>query len=707
MNSLPLLNLGWKASTPVILQTEATECGLACLAMIAAHFGDKRDLISLRRQFSPSLKGATLKHLINIAKHLELTSRPLKLEIEHLPNLKLPSILHWNMSHFVVLTERKKNSVIIHDPALGKRELSLTEFAKHFTGIALELTPTAAFTPNETAPPLRFSSLLGKVIGLKRSLSQAFILALLLQLCSIALPFQMQWVVDEVLVARDKDLLLVLGLGFGLLVFVQGVIGILRGWVLMILSASLGYQWAARVFSHLLSLPISWFEKRHLGDVVSRFQSIDTIQRTLTNSFVEAAIDGVLVVGTLIMMLFYSVKLASITIVAVLLYAVMRFVLFKPMQAASQQEMIYAAKAQSSFMESVRGIQSVKLFNRVEERRVVWLNQLVDQFNCHLSQQKLLLAFQNSQMVLFGLERSIVIWLGALAVMNSSLSLGMLFAYLSYKDQFSSRMASLIDKFLEFRLLKLHGERLADIVLAEPEEPKTTMGSLPTNLNLSLKDVSFRFSPLDPSVLNQLNMDIQAGECIAITGGSGCGKTTLAKIILGLLESTSGEIKLGGLTPRQIGLAQYRSLFGTVMQDDYLFAGSVEDNITFFDPQPDQNRMMQCAFMAAIHEDILAMPMTYHTLVGDMGTALSGGQKQRLLLARALYKRPKILVLDEATSHLDVGREHHVNAAIKQLNITRIIIAHRPETIAMADRVIVMKDGLIISDQSKINITTP
>ncbi|MFC7420530.1 peptidase domain-containing ABC transporter [Iodobacter arcticus] len=702
MNYLPALNMGWSTSTPVILQTEATECGLACLAMVATHFGDKRDLNSLRRQFSPSLKGATLKHLMDIAKHLELASRPLKLEMEHLTQLKLPCILHWDMSHFVVLVEVKKNSVIIHDPAIGKHELSLQASSTHFTGIALELTPTSAFTHQEETRPLRFSQLFGKVSGLKRSLFQAFFLTLLLQLCAIALPFQMQWVVDEVLVAQDKDLLMVLGLGFGLLIIVQVVIGALRGWVLMAMSASLGYQWAARVFSHLLSLPVSWFEKRHLGDVVSRFQSIDTIQRTLTNSFVEAAIDGVLVIGTLIMMLLYSAKLAAITIIAVSIYALMRFTLFRPMRAASQEEMIHTAKAQSSFMESVRGIQSVKLFNRVEERRVVWLNQLVNQFNSHLSQQKMLIVFQNGQTLLFGLERSIVIWLGALAVMNSSLSVGMLFAYLSYKDQFSSRMAALIDKFLEFRLLKLHGERLADIVLAEPEEAKAVLGQSPADLNISLNGTGFRYSPLDPSVLDHFDLQIKAGECIAITGGSGCGKTTLAKIILGILEPTAGDIKLGGLTPRQIGLNQYRSLFGTVMQDDSLFAGSIEDNITFFDPQPDQNRMLQCALMAAIHDDILTMPMAYNTLVGDMGTSLSGGQKQRVLLARALYKQPKILVLDEATSHLDVSCEQHVNTAIKQLKITRIIIAHRPETIAMADRVVVMERGKLVFDQKKV-----
>jgi ATP-binding cassette subfamily B protein RaxB len=304
---------------------------------------------------------------------------------------------------------------------------------------------------------------------------------------------------------------------------------------------------------------------------------------------------------------------------------------------------------------------------------------------------------------LFGTERVIVIWLAALAVMDAKFSVGMLFAFISYKDQFSQRMAGLVDKLFEFRMLRLHGQRVADIVMTEPEQDTFMHEVDPAEItpSIELRQLSFRYSDSEPYIIKDLDLKITTGECLALTGPSGSGKTTLMKLLLGLLEPTSGEILIGGVKLANLGLSNYRQLIGTVMQDDMLFAGSVSDNISFFSTSPDQEQIVQCARLAAIDNEIMGMPMAYNTLVGDIGTGLSGGQKQRILLARALYKNPQLLVLDEATSHLDVWNEQAVNAAIQSLKLTRVIVAHRPETIDMAERVVVLHGGKIVQDVKK------
>jgi ATP-binding cassette, subfamily B, bacterial CvaB/MchF/RaxB len=266
----------------------------------------------------------------------------------------------------------------------------------------------------------------------------------------------------------------------------------------------------------------------------------------------------------------------------------------------------------------------------------------------------------------------------------------MLFAFISYKLQFIGRTSSLIDKSIEYRMLGLHRDRVADIALCEPERegPVDERVPAPADLSLEAVNLGFRYSESDPFVFRGLNLRIAAGEAVAIVGPSGCGKTTLIKVLLGLLPATEGEVRVGGIALDRFSSDVYRQLIGAVMQEDQLFAGSIAENIGFFDPQVDMEWIEQCGRMASIHEDIVAMPMAYQTLIGDMGSALSGGQRQRVLIARALYRRPRMLFLDEATSHLDADRERAVNAVIDRMDLTRVIVAHRRETIAMADRVI-------------------
>ena len=670
------------------------------MAMVCSYWGHRIDVSTMRRRFSVSLKGVTLKAMVAMAQALGLQARPLKLDVPHLARLRLPCILHWDMDHFVVLKKVGRSSVVIHDPAVGERRVTMTALSSHFTGIALELTPGSTFQSRNEEQRFTLASLMGRVVGLRRGLAQIILLAVSLQICSLIAPFYLQWIVDEALIAADRDLITVLGAGFLILVLMQTAIGAVRSWVTTVLSTSLNFQWLGNAFAHLMKLPLPYFEKRHLGDIVSRFGSIQTIQRSLTTQFVEGIVDGLLVVGTLVIMLLYSVQLTVVALGAVTMYAVLRWTVFQALREATAEQIVHAARQQTHFLESARGVQSVRLFGRAEERRIGWMNALAEQFNADLRIAKLSISYQTAHTLLFNAERIIVIWLAALAVLDTRFSVGMLLAFISYKDQFSQRMASLIDKLFELRMLRLHGERVADIVLTDPEESSQDVEVDPERIvpTLEVRNVSFRYADGEPHVLKDCNLIIPAGQCLAITGSSGCGKTTLVKILLGLLKPTEGEILVGGVKLENLGLQNFRQTIGTVMQEDQLFSGSIADNITFFDPRPDQERVQTCSRLAAVHDEIASMPMGYNTLVGDIGTGLSGGQKQRILLARALYKDPKLLVLDEATSHLDVCNEQIVNAAIKRISLTRILVAHRPETIAMAQRVVVLEHGRIARD---------
>lgn len=700
-NLADALTFGLSGKLPVMLQTEATECGLACVGMIAGYYGCRTDLSVLRHRFQVSQKGATLAHLTRIAGQMKLSARPVKLDLDELHHLRLPCVLHWDFNHFVVLKAVTRKHLIVHDPAFGMRRLSMAEASRRFTGVALELWPETDFRPHNERRAVRLADLTGNITGLSRSLVQVLLLALSLEVLSLLSPFFLQWVVDNVIASADRDLLTTLALGFGLLVLLQQAIGVIRAWVIMYLGRTLNIQWRANAFAHLARLPVQYFEKRHLGDVVSRFGAIDQIQRTLTASFIEAVLDGVMTVATLAMMFLYSVTLGGVALGAMLLYALSRWAWYGPLRAATEEQIIHAAKQQSHFLETVRGIKAIKLFQRQEERRASWLSLLVDQVNADLCAQKLQLLLRLIHGLLFGVAHILVIWLGAHLVIDGHFTVGALMAFQSWKGQFDSRVASLIDRLVEVRMLRLHGERLADIVLTEPEAATpcaAAAGDSGLEPSIEISGLKFRYAEQEPYVLDGVNLTVRAGESLAIIGPSGGGKSTLVNVMLGILGPTDGSVRIGGQPVSGMGLSRLRAMTGTVLQDDALFAGSIAENISFFDPHADHAWITECARMAAILEDIEAMPMGWNTLIGDMGTVLSGGQKQCILLARALYKRPKILLLDEATSHLDLGRERAVNAAVKALAITRVIVAHRPETIASADRVVVLADGKVVQE---------
>lgn len=691
-----------------ILQSESSECGLACLAMVASHHGHRTELRDLRQRFPMSLKGANVARLIELAGELNFSSRPLRLELKDLWKLRTPCILHWDLNHFVVLEKAGRNRVVVLDPAFGRRRMRYSEVSKHFTGVALELQPSSEFRPATAAPAVSVRQLTGPIQGLWRVLTLILVMSLALQVFAVLGPLYLQWVVDQVMVSADRELLTVLGIGFGLLVLLQVGTHLLRGMTVVFLSNRLVFQWMGNVFQHLLRLPLDFFEKRHLGDVVSRMESVRAIQRTLTTSFVEAIIDGIMVIVTLGMMLLYSWKLALVTLVAVVIYLGLRAISYRTMRDGTERQLVAMASQNSHLFESIRGIQSIKVAGRENMRRAGYLNRLNETVNRDLRLGQLGVGFMSAKEFVFGIERVAVIWIGAVLALQNVFSVGMLMAYLSYKDQFARRIGGFIDKLVEFRMLRLHGERLSDIVLTPPEEHSDCRFEcrLPADQRIVVNGLSFRYANGEPWVLKDCSFSVEPGESVAIVGVSGGGKSTLIKLLLGLLAPVEGRITVGGIDIQKLGTHNFRVRVGAVMQDDQLFAGSVMDNIAFGEEKIDVDRVEEAARLAAVHDEVAAMPMGYHSLIGDMGTTLSGGQKQRVILARALYRKPDFLFLDEATSHLDVPRERLVNEAVRRLNLTKVIVAHRPETIASVDRVLVLDGGRIATELTPDQLQT-
>ena len=600
---LDRLSFGFGRKLPLILQTEAAECGLACLGMVAGYYGLRTDLRTLRQRYSVSLKGARLSAMMQIAEGLGLSSRAVKLDLEDAPQLRLPCILHWNFNHFIVLQKVGSGRVTIFDPAVGIRRLPMQEFSASFTGVALELWPGANFVRAEARQKISLRQLTGDIVGLYRAFGQTLLLALVLEVFFIVSPFFLQWVADEVLVSSDRNLLNVLAIGFGLMLLMQQFVTLARGWVLMYLSTSLKVQWNANAFTHLLRLPSSYFEKRHLGDVVSRFGSIDAIQRTLTTSFLEAILDGLMAVATLLLMALYSPKLCLVAVVAMALYALARWMWFSPLRRATEEQIVHAAKQEGHFLETMRGIRTIKLFQRQEERRSRWLGLMVEQVNAELRSNKITLMYQALNGLLFGAEHILVIWIGAGLVMDQSFTIGMLLAFIAYKTQFDNRVGSLIDKLIEVRMLRLQGERLADILLTPAESTRglASEGGREQEFepSIEVRNLCLRYAEQDPYVLDGLSFKVEAGECVAIVGPSGSGKTSLLNVLLGLMPPSDGQLLIGGRSIDQVGLDALRRITGSVLQDDALFAGSIADNISFFDDRPDHLWLEECARLAS------------------------------------------------------------------------------------------------------------
>jgi len=673
-----------------IVQSEAGECGVACLAMLSSYHGAETNLPTLRRRFSGSLKGVTLSTLRTMSQDLGFEVRALRADLDYLRQAKEPCILHWGLNHFVVLGRVTKRWADIHDPARGTLRLSWHEVSNGFTGVVMEVTPGLAFVSRPLVSRVSIRSLAGGIGGLKRSMAQVVALAMGIEAMAMLLPFQAQVALDHMIPAADTSLVPFVFAAFLLVVLFQAVLSFARAWLLTWIGATLNVQWVSNLFAHLLKLPIDFFEKRHVGDVVSRFSSLHAIQATLTGSFVEAVLDGAISSLVIMVLCLYSVKLATCVLLGLFAYIALRAMCYRHLWALNEEQLVFEARQQTELLESIRGIQAIKLANKQGVRRMRLGNATMASAERAMRIQRMTQAFGGLSVAIFSTQRIAVIALGAWLAIKGGLTSGMLVAVLAYVDQVSSKLGGLVDKLVDLRILRLHLERITDIAEATPEETYTrAVGPQPpVNGRITLRGLGFRYADNEPWVLRNLDLTIEAGESVAIVGPSGCGKTTLGKLLVGLLVPTEGVIELDGIDIRHFGLDRYRAIIGSVMQDDSLFAGSIADNISFFDEDARLEDVVDAARVACLHDDIMATSMGYESLVGDMGSALSGGQRQRLIFARAIYRRPRILLLDEATSHLDTEREREINARVMEMKMTRIVIAHRHETIATADRII-------------------
>jgi ATP-binding cassette subfamily B protein RaxB len=677
----------------MVLQSEVAECGLACLAMIASFHGRSTDLVELRRRWSVSQTGMALPELMEMCRHINLTPRALRLEPESLRRLSLPCILHWDLDHFVVLERVKRRGCWVVDPAVGRRFMSHAELDKRFTGVALELVPSGEFRRKRPRSRFRFRQLFESTRGLAMSLGQILAFSLAIQVFALALPFYSQLVIDEAIVSRDLDLLNLLFLSFLILVTVQTAISALRSWVVVYVSMKIRLNWSSRVFHHLSRLPMKYFGSRHIGDIQSRFRSLSELQELVTKSFVEAIIDGLMATITIVVLYFYDAFLATLVLSSTLLYLAIRMALFPSLKRQSQEAIVAEAKEDSYFLETIRGLLAIKSFGMEHRRQSGFLNRVTETINRSVPVHRVSIVTDTAYRLIFTFQFLLVVYLAAKSIAMGEFTVGMLVAFLAYRAQFSERSAELVNKAIEFRLARIHLDRLSDIVESDIE-PGLDSCEGPTQVShkaidgIELHDAWFRYSVTEPFVVSGADLRVCSGEYIAITGPSGFGKTTLLHLLMGLYRPEKGTLSIDGTTLDDYGIQEYRRRCASVMQDDTLLAGTLADNISFFDPKVDMQKVHDCAVMAAIADEIVSMPMQYLSLVGDMGAALSGGQKQRVLLARALYRNPEFLFLDEASSHLDVENERKIVSALKTSGTTVIGVAHRAESLKQADRVI-------------------
>ena len=554
---LSKLRFNWPTKVELIMQAEASECGIACLCMISSYFGQHIQLRDLRASMPASQQGLSLHQLIDYAQTLELSSRALKLDLHELNQLQRPAILHWDFSHFVVLTKVTKRFVFVSDPAIGERKLSWQQASKSFTGVALELQPNHEFKPNAKANTLGLWDFAKPIKGLKQQLLLLLGLSFVIQLFALASPFYMQTVVDKVLITSSESLLMVLALGFGLLLIIESFSKWLREVVLLRFSNAFNLHISSSVLAHLLSLPLVYFQRRHMGDIVSRFGSLQPVRETLTQGLVTALIDGVLSLATLAVMFIYAPILALIVLCVVIIYSLGRWALFYPIKQLNQQILQSDAHQQSFFMQSMRAARTIKLSNTSAPTHAKWLNLFVSNINQRIKLGQWNIGFSIGNNVLFGIENIIVVYIAATLVIANEFTIGMLFAFMSYKSRFVGSSISLIEMWIEYKILSLHLARIEDIVHQAPETntTKNTKLSIRSQANLAKQNkalntggcidldlLAFRYHSSQAWLFENVSININTGDFIAIVGASGCGKTSLLNCILGLIAPNKGSI---------------------------------------------------------------------------------------------------------------------------------------------------------------------
>ena len=694
--NLSFLSLSGFQRLPVIRQTTASECGLACLAMIASFHGYKNDISEIRRKFPLSMRGANIKDLMDIAEQLNLSSRAMRSELEELSQLRTPCILHWGFNHFVVLKSVNKKGLLLHDPAKGRLSISIDEAQRKFTGVVLELVPTKDFQKKSVGAKLKLGQLVVFDKSFFLSFSSGFVLSLLGELFLLTTPFYLQIIIDEVLLKGDRNLLNTVALAFGFIVIFQVIAGLLRQLTFQFLSQTLSFDISARVFHRLMSLPISYFQKRELGDIQHRVQSVNQIQMFISQTAPRLLLDIIFSILIITIMIAYEPILTAIIVLAVFLYALFRVMTYGWVLRAAGDLIVAEANNQTDLLETLRAMPTLKMMAVEPMRESRWHNSIARKINAYIRTGNLQIMNKSVSMLIFQGLRVLMIYLAAKLVMKGDITVGMISAFMAYYSMFTGRIEAMIEAIIQLKLLTVPLGRLSDIAFAQSESRGTDGGrDTVFSGHVSIRGGTFRYGRGDKPVFTGVNFEANPGEFVAIIGPSGAGKSTLLRIIAGLQTLNAGKVYFDERESSTWNVRTLRQQVGMVLQEDTLLKGSIAENIALFDESIDMDHVRNAAKLASIADEIEAFAMGYETSVGDMGSTLSGGQKQRVLLARALYKEPKLLLLDEATSHLDEENEKAIQKALENLNITRIVVAHKSSMIKSAQKIYVIKNGFV------------
>lgn len=681
---------------PTRLQLQAVECGAACLAMILSFHGRPTRVAECRERCGVGRDGLTALAIVQAARGFGLKVRSYAAEPVDLQHLSLPAIAHWELNHYVVVERWSPTRVDIVDPAIGRRRLTSAEFDAGLTGIVLTFEPDHLSKP--VAEPSPWLPLVRTYLWESPgTLAQVLLASVALQLFGLVLPVCSELIVDDVLPTNGVELLMPLAVGLGLVALTQLVLGYLRATLLLHLQARVDLRLMPGFFEHLLSLPSRFFEQRTSGDLLMRLASNAVLRDTLTSQSLSLVLDGGLVVGYLALLLWrepvfgLAVGALGAVQVALVLGSARR------LQDLTSRDLRAQAESQSYLVEALEGISMLKASAAEERALQRYLDLFFVQVDVSLRRAQLSAMVDTAMTTLRLLAPLVLLWVGALRVLDGSMSLGTMLALNALGLSFLTPLSSLVQNGQRLMLLGAHLERIADVMQAMPEQPLRGLSPAPRLTGrIELRGVGFRYDERAPWVLRNVSFTIEAGQTVAVVGRTGCGKTTLLKLLLGLVPAVEGQILYDGTPLEELDYRSLRAQFGVVLQEPFMFSGSIRDNIAFGDRSLPLGTIVEAARLASVHDDIDGMPMGYETRLAEGGGGLSGGQRQRLSIARALCRRPAILLLDEATSHLDTTTERVVDGHLRSLACTRILVAHRLSTVAQADVVLVVDEGRIV-----------
>jgi HlyB family type I secretion system ABC transporter len=684
-----------------IIQMSTTDCGAACLAMILNYYGRKTTLAEVRDRCGVGRDGLSALSIIKAARGYGLRTKAVSLQQNDFSFVTLPAIVHWGFQHFLIVERWSPKWIDVVDPACGRRRLSAREFEAGFTGVVIMLEPGVQFERRSRTAQLSLSDYLKQVSQAPGAIVQIIGASLLLQLLGLGLPLLTGVVVDQIIPLSLENVMPLMAIGMILLVLIQGAIALLRALLLIYLHARIDAKIMIVFFEHLLSLPYGFFQQRSSGDLLERLGSNAIIRETLSNQLISTILDGGLVVVYLGVLVWQSPAFSFVVIALGLLQVFLLAITNQQVRHLERQVLEARGKSAGYLVEAISGIATLK--SAGAEHRVLrhWSNLFFDQLNLSLQRDYIVAIIETILGGLRTLSPLLLLWVGALQVLNGSMTLGTMLALNSLGLAFLTPLASLVSSWQKLQLVRAHFDRIADVITTPPEQELQSIQH-PPNLTgrIELKNVSFKYDLNAPLVLHNINLKIEPGQKVAIVGRTGCGKSTLAKLLLGLYLPTEGEIFYDGLSLATLNYQEVRNQFGIVLQESHIFSGSIRENIAFNNPDMPMEQVIAAAKAAAIHNDIEQMPMGYETSVSEGGSALSGGQRQRLSIARALANSPAILLLDEATSHLDVVTEQVVDKNLNSLNCTRVIIAHRLSTVRNADIILVIENGSIVEQGS-------